>query len=43
VVGNGVIRATGKLENMTKVKVVLEKVARSGKRIYFVLTSYPEL
>jgi hypothetical protein len=42
VVGNGVIRATGKLEKMTKVKVVLKKVAHSGKRIFFVLTSYPE-
>jgi hypothetical protein len=39
-VGYGVIRATGRLEEMKKVLVVLEKTNIEGK-IYFILTSFP--
>lgn len=39
-VGYGVVRATGALQDMTKVIVVLRKIAASGKQ-YFVLTAYP--
>lgn len=39
-VGYGVPRATGALQEMTKVIVVLRKISNSGKQ-YFVLTSYP--
>lgn len=39
VVGHGVVRKTGKLQDMTKVRVVLKKVSDKN-RVYFVLTSY---
>ncbi|MFT8246094.1 RNase A-like domain-containing protein [Roseomonas sp. BN140053] len=40
VVGRGVVRATGALQDMTKLRVVLRKTAVQG-RIYFVLTAFP--
>jgi hypothetical protein len=40
VIGEGVVRATGQLTKMSKVRIVLEKV-QDAKKIYFVLTSYP--
>ena len=39
-VGEGVVRATGQLQQMTKLMVVLRRVQQQN-RIYFVLTSYP--
>lgn len=41
-VGHGVARATGQFVNMSKVVVVLKKVAVQN-RVYFVLTAFPEL
>jgi hypothetical protein len=41
-VGHGVVRATGKLTDMSNVVVVLRKVV-SQNRVYFVLTAYPKL
>lgn len=41
VVGKGVVRSTGQLQNMTKVTVVIRKV-RENNRIYFILTAYPK-
>lgn len=41
-VGFGVVRATGKVQEMTKVVVVLRRV-QDQNRIYFVLTAYPGL
>lgn len=41
-VGEGVVRATGRLESMTKLRVVL-KVSKQAGRQYFVLTAYPEI
>lgn len=40
VVGEGVVRATGQLQQMTKLVVVLRRVQQQN-RAYFVLTSYP--
>jgi hypothetical protein len=40
-IGHGVIRATGNLQDMSKITIVLQKVA-SGKKIFFILTSYPK-
>jgi hypothetical protein len=42
VVGHGVIRSTNRIHEMSKVVVVVEKVAAQN-RVYFVLTSYPKL
>lgn len=39
-VGEGVVRATGQLQQMTKLVVVLRRVQHQN-RVYFVLTSYP--
>jgi hypothetical protein len=40
VVGEGVVRATGQLQKMTRMVVVLRRIQQQN-RIYFVLTSYP--
>ncbi len=40
-VGSGVIRATGRLQPMSKVLVVLKKT-QVGSRVYFILTAYPQ-
>ena len=40
VVGYGVIRATGKLQDMRKVQVVLRKTNAHGRKM-FLLTAYP--
>ena len=40
VIGQGVVRSTGQLTNMTRAIVVLRKVIQQN-RVYFVLTSYP--
>lgn len=42
VVGHGVVRATGHLEQMTRVRVVMKMEAYKGK-LYYVLTAFPEL
>lgn len=42
VIGQGVVRATGNLTNMSQVVVVVRKVIAQN-RIYFVLTAYPKL
>lgn len=42
VVGEGVVRSTGQLQNLSKIVVVVRKVQEQN-RIYFVLTSYPKL
>jgi hypothetical protein len=42
VVGQGVIRATGRLEQMTRVRVVMKMEAYKGK-LYYILTAFPEL
>jgi hypothetical protein len=39
-VGYGVVRATGKLEDMRKVLIVLQKTSQAGKA-FFILTAYP--
>ncbi|QPF72254.1 hypothetical protein G8A07_04460 [Roseateles sp. DAIF2] len=39
-VGQGVVRATGQLQQMSKLVVVLRRVQQQN-RVYFVLTSYP--
>ena len=41
VVGQGVVRATGNLQNMTNMVVVLRKIVNAGKP-YFLLTAYPK-
>ncbi len=41
VIGQGVVRSTGQLTNMTKMVVVVRKVITEN-RVYFVLTSYPK-
>jgi Bacterial CdiA-CT RNAse A domain len=41
VIGQGVVRSTNQMHEMTKVVVVLKKVVDQN-RIYFVLTSYPK-
>lgn len=41
VVGEGIVRSTGRLQNMNKMVVVVRKV-REQNRVYFVLTSYPK-
>lgn len=40
VIGQGVVRGTGLLTNMTRVRVVIEKTIAQN-RVYFVLTSFP--
>lgn len=40
-VGFGVIRATGSVQQMTRLAVVIRKVQSNGK-VYFVLTAYPK-
>ena len=40
-IGQGVVRVTGKLTNMSGVRVVLQKVAKAD-RIFFVLTAFPK-
>ena len=42
VVGEGVVRATGQLTQMTKLVVVLQRVQMQN-RVYFLLTAYPIL
>jgi hypothetical protein len=42
VVGEGVIRATGQLQQMTRLVVVLRRV-QNQNRVYFILTAYPKL
>jgi hypothetical protein len=39
-VGYGVVRASGKLEKMQKIRVVLQALNQNGK-VYFVLTAFP--
>ncbi len=41
-IGHGVVRATGKLTPMSKVRVILQKKAVNGK-LYYILTAYPVL
>ena len=41
IIGEGVVRSTGRLQNMTKMVVVVRKI-REQNRVYFVLTSYPK-
>jgi hypothetical protein len=41
-VGTGVVRATGQLAKLTKVRVVLRYQAYNGKP-YYILTAFPEL
>jgi hypothetical protein len=41
-IGHGVVRATGKLTPMSKVRVVLQKKAVHGK-LYYILTAFPVL
>jgi len=41
VVGEGVVRATGQLQQMTKMVVVLRRVQQQN-RVYFILTAYPK-
>jgi hypothetical protein len=41
-IGQGVVRATGRLQDMQKITIVLQKVA-SGNKVFFVLTSYPKV
>ena len=40
-VGTGVVRATGQLTKLTKVRVVLRYQAYNGKP-YYILTAFPE-
>jgi hypothetical protein len=40
-IGYGVVRQTGGLQNMQKVRIVLEKTSVNGK-LYYILTSFPE-
>lgn len=42
IIGQGVVRATGQLINMSKMTIVLKKVAQ-GNKVFFVLTAYPKL
>ena len=42
IVGQGVVRSTGRLENMTNVVVVVRKI-QDQNRVYFILTAYPKL
>jgi len=42
VVGEGVLRSTGKLQKMSKLIVVVRKVKKQN-RIYFILTAYPKI
>lgn len=42
IIVQGVVRSTGKLQNMTKMVVVVRKVQLQN-RIYFVLTAYPKI
>jgi hypothetical protein len=39
-VGEGVVRATGKLQQMTRLVVVLRRVQQQN-RVFFILTAYP--
>lgn len=41
VIGQGVVRSTGKLQDMTNMVVVVRKV-QTQNRIYFILTAYPK-
>jgi hypothetical protein len=41
-VGTGIVRATGKVQAMSKVFLVMQRTEIGGK-IYFVLTAYPQL
>ena len=41
VIGQGVVRSTGQLSDMTNMVVVLRKIV-SGSKPYFVLTAYPK-
>ena len=41
IIGQGVVRSTGQMTNMTKMVVVVRKVIAQN-RVYFVLTSYPK-
>lgn len=41
VVGEGVVRATGQLQQMTRLVVVLRRVQQQN-RVYFILTAYPK-
>ena len=40
-IGRGVVRATGQLVQMRRVRVVLKKESVAGK-LYYVLTAFPE-
>ncbi len=42
VVGEGVVRATGQLTQMTKLVVVFQRIQQQN-RVYFLLTAYPVL
>jgi hypothetical protein len=41
IIGEGVIRSTGQMQEMSKMVIVLRKV-KEQNRIYFVLTAYPK-
>ena len=41
IIGQGVVRATSQMQQMSKMVLVLKKVV-DGNRIYFVLTAYPK-
>jgi hypothetical protein len=42
VIGQCLVRRTGQMQGMTKIRIVLEKVENS-KKIYFILTAFPEI
>ena len=41
VVGEGVVRATGQLQQMSRLVIVLRRVQQKN-RVYFILTAYPK-
>jgi len=41
-IGMGVVRATGQLEQLSKVRVVLKMQQFNGK-LYYILTAFPDL
>lgn len=42
IVGYGVVRATGKLTETSRVVVVVRKVIATNNRVYFILSAYPK-
>lgn len=41
IIGSGVVRASGSVQTMSRVTVVLRRVQQQG-RVHFVLTAYPK-